>query len=257
MIHPIKVNYRKYFSFYLLSSKTETIKNQETANRSPIVSPHIVTSPMVKSLLIKCSFHSFIFFFFFFGIQPLDRRDSDKCSLYLPQLSPEHKFTADDLSDISTEDLSQQRPLTKKRVSFNEELTFIPSDEEHEVAEKMDEGVVIKELLFALNHTPVEKKPTFVPQQIITSPKVQPLIQKNQTLPLNSKRESTLEKKRETKKEPQKLSNRLLDMFQPKKPKSQIDLNNIQPTQELNHVKTHTYTYIYTRDCKTYFFSLC
>ncbi|KAG1444594.1 hypothetical protein G6F56_010240 [Rhizopus delemar] len=99
----------------------------------------------------------------------------------------------------------------------------------------MDEGVVIKELLFALNHTPVEKKPTFVPQQIITSPKVQPLIQKNQTLPLNSKRESTLEKKRETKKEPQKLSNRLLDMFQPKKPKSQIDLNNIQPTQELNH----------------------
>lgn len=137
------------------------------------------------------------------------------------------KFTEDhSLSDISSTDgddtypqEQQQRPMAKKRVSFNEELTFIPTEESPMPMEQKEEGVMIKELLFALNHAePMGKKPWQAPKEPVELKPPKRTVQK------------------ETKKEPQKLSNKLLDMFQPKKSKPAVDLNAITPTKELTHV---------------------
>lgn len=85
--------------------------------------------------------------------------------------------------------------------------------------ERKEEGVMIKELLFALNHAePMGKKPWQAPKEPVELKPPKRTVQK------------------ETKKEPQKLSNKLLDMFQPKKSKPAVDLNAITPTKELTHV---------------------
>ncbi|EIE88548.1 hypothetical protein RO3G_13259 [Rhizopus delemar RA 99-880] len=159
-------------------------------------------------------------------LQKTDKESNKSDKIYLPQLSPELKFTEDhSLSDISSTDgddtypqEQQQRPMAKKRVSFNEELTFIPTEESPMPMERKEEGVMIKELLFALNHAePMGKKPWQAPKEPVELKPPKRTVQK------------------ETKKEPQKLSNKLLDMFQPKKSKPAVDLNAITPTKELTH----------------------
>lgn len=162
-------------------------------------------------------------------LQKTDKESNKSDKIYLPQLSPELKFTEDhSLSDISSTDgddaypqEQQQRPMAKKRVSFNEELTFIPTEDNSIPIEQKEEGVMMKELLFALNHAePIEKKPWHAHKDPV---EIKPVVPKR-----------TVQVK-ETKKEPQKLSNRLLDMFQPKKSKPAVDLNAITPTKELTH----------------------
>lgn len=91
--------------------------------------------------------------------------------VYLPQLSPELKFNEPEDLVEST----KQRPPAKKRVSFNEQLTFIiPTAEEQS---DIDECKPVVE--------------RYTPNKHI--------------------------QKREQKKEPQRLPNRLLDIFQPKR----------------------------------------
>ncbi|CAO3662711.1 unnamed protein product [Rhizopus microsporus] len=103
--------------------------------------------------------------------------------VYLPQLSPELKFTEPEGSIEPT----KQRPPTKKRVSFNEQLTFIiptyeePREEQTEINERKPERMEPTR--------PVIER--YAPHQSI--------------------------QRREQKKEPQRLPNRLLDIFQPKR----------------------------------------
>lgn len=103
--------------------------------------------------------------------------------VYLPQLSPELKFTEPEDSIEPT----KQRPPAKKRVSFNEQLTFIipthdePKEEQTEINERKPERMEPTR--------PVIER--YAPHQPI--------------------------QRREQKKEPQRLPNRLLDLFQPKR----------------------------------------
>ncbi|KAI9243578.1 hypothetical protein BY458DRAFT_123240 [Sporodiniella umbellata] len=171
---------------------------------------------------------------------PLKRQDSDRCSLYLPQLSPEHKFMSDDLSEISTQNLPLKRPINKKRVSFSEELIFFPLDEEKDdtLPKTIHKNTIMKELLYSLNHTSVDKPPVYDFRK--PSRNLIPAFETNpakEIVPTRTFSKSSLEKQAainvNVKKGPQKLSNKLLDMFQPIKSKTESDSS--PPKPELVH----------------------
>ncbi|CEG79004.1 hypothetical protein RMATCC62417_13527 [Rhizopus microsporus] len=103
--------------------------------------------------------------------------------VYLPQLSPELKFTEPEDSIEPT----KQRPPTKKRVSFSEQLTFIIPTHDEPKEEQTDVNECKPERMEPTK--PVIER--YVPHQPI--------------------------QRREQKKEPQRLPNRLLDIFQPKR----------------------------------------
>lgn len=151
----------------------------------------------------------------FNGTPTEDQAEEEPIQVYLPQLSPEISFCGNTL-DVPSDDecLPQERPCIKKRVSFSEQLsTYIPEDDVSVSTEEEERG-----------NSPIN---TFVRTLSIELTDISTHYGKDpreRFLPIIQKKEVS----------PQKLSNKLLDLFQ-KKPKV-IEQPVITTTRELTHV---------------------
>lgn len=123
--------------------------------------------------------------------------------VYLPQLSPDMSFCTNAL-DIPSDDIAfQKRPCIKKQVSFSEQLSTVIDDldEEEEEEEEAVAASPISSFVRTLSNE---------------------LSNHSAALPIASQREKFIpvliknEKKKESGVVPQKLSNKLLDIFQKK-----------------------------------------
>ncbi|KAI7888203.1 uncharacterized protein EV154DRAFT_518259 [Mucor mucedo] len=141
-----------------------------------------------------------------FNATPTEDQD-EPIQVYLPQLSPEISFCGSSL-DVPSDDeyLPQERPCIKKRVSFSEQLsTFIPEDDASVITE--EDSNPMSNFVRTLSSELAD-----ISMQYGGDPR-------EKFLPAIQKKEVS----------PQKLSNKLLDMFQ-KKPKVIL-----QPNRELTH----------------------
>lgn len=145
-----------------------------------------------------------------FNATPTEEQD-EPIQVYLPQLSPEISFCGNSL-DVPSDDesLPQERPCIKKRVSFSEQLsTFIPEDDASVTTEEESVPNPISTFVRTLSNELSDISMQYGEDS------------REKFLPIIPKKEVS----------PQKLSNKLLDMFQ-KKPKAMV-----VPSRELTHVK--------------------
>lgn len=169
----------------------------------------------------------------------------DSIQMYLPQLSPELSFCNNSMLDVPSSDDEEEedciqeyeRPCIKKRVSFSEQLSTVIPDDESEITEDEQPSSInssmtrftrtlSQELTQTSTILAAEKKVNALPREkYIPVPIVKkPVVQRPSLNQLHA---------------PQKLSNKLLDMFQ-KKPKSESKVSapaaTSPPPPKLTHV---------------------
>ncbi|KAI9263892.1 hypothetical protein EDC94DRAFT_606435 [Helicostylum pulchrum] len=142
--------------------------------------------------------------------------------VYLPQLSPDISFCTNAL-DIPPQ-TDQKRPCIKKQVSFSDQLsTFIPDNQSNEEEEEEEENVstfvrtLSNELSDVISAVQTQQhREKFIPA----------LLQKKKEVPVVFQKKEV---------QPQKLSNKLLDIFQ-KKPKVMMVQQPTSSSKELTHL---------------------
>lgn len=169
--------------------------------------------------------------------------------MYLPQLSPEISFcdpngnnTLDIPSDSEAEEGVQQHPGMKKRVSFSDQLsTVIPGSSDDDAFSIVSSSATITspieedrstspmarfvrklshELMDASTLLVAEKtvNPTAARDKFVPAPVSGPIVAvKKESSPTNTKKLVGFGNTNNAAPQPQKLSNKLLDMFQNKK----------------------------------------
>ena len=165
----------------------------------------------------------------------------DTIHVYLPQLSPEISFCNNSNLDVPSDD-ECERPGIKKRVSFSDQLsTVIPDEEDDEeplskftrtVSHELSEA---KEILVAekrVNMSPREKYVPVKSSRPPSPPKHMP------SKPSLNSRPSL------SNSPPQKLSNKLLDMFQ-KKPKVSSPVAVAAPLTHVSSLSIFIYSFFF------------
>lgn len=172
----------------------------------------------------------------------------DSIQMYLPQLSPELSFCNNSMLDVPSSDDEEEeedgmqqgyeRPCIKKRVSFSEQLSTVIPDDESEVTEDDQSSInnsmtrftrtLSQELMQTSTALAAEKKVNVLPRDKYLPV---PIVKKPVVVP----RPTTIQNQQQP--APQKLSNKLLDMFQ-KKPKAESKASTTlsSPPPKLTHL---------------------
>lgn len=180
----------------------------------------------------------------------------DSIQMYLPQLSPELSFCNNSMLDVPSSDDEEEeeecmqqgseRPCIKKRVSFSEQLSTVIPDDESEATEDDQSSInnsmtkftrtLSQELIQTSTILAAEKKVNVLPREKYIP--VVPIVKKPVVVsrPTTS---TTITQNQQQHPSPQKLSNKLLDMFQ-KKPKAESKISSpttISSPPKLTHVR--------------------